>query len=495
MQLVGMETKFAKVLDSGMLGNVDLKRRRTDNGESYFSGAAGMAVPLLSALNSLPHPLVKRQKLDGPGSKCSSFSFNLGKSLQRYYLNFKNSGPPQRIMYSENGVWVDLPHDVVALIKKEMQTKTAVMEVNIDGDLFLLDFLHMIRMHLDTGVQQPIAWIDEAGSCYFPEIFTDDNFNDCSRYELGSDNDHLVTEHHGSHDLKLKLEIEISGSDIFNLKESTGESNAIAAHVKVSRKSAEGRFDAEDVISSVRENEHFVEDCEESKRMVDVPKKIVPKVEHLDADAVKKMFSRGIGSFVGGEIVALHCGSSAVAEGRRELFQKQVDIVKRLRGDANVHYAWLPFPKGAVDSAMNYGLGCHMTSNIMSSYGIGVHLIPVSCTNISETLFDVDENGMGNVLLCRVIMGTMEHVHPASKQFHPSSDDYDSGVDDRQNPKQYIVWSMNMNTHIYPEYAVSFKIPSDSKGLLNGNRMDVSGVTNCSQVVHAQVQLDSLHLT
>lgn len=58
----------------------------------------------------------------------------------------------------------------------------------------------------------------------------------------------------------------------------------------------------------------------------------------------------------------------------------------------------------------------------------------------------------------------MEVVCPGSKQFHPSSEDFDNGVDNVENPKCYVVWTMNMSTHIFPEYVVSFKFSSDSEG-------------------------------
>nr|POE97497.1 putative inactive poly [adp-ribose] polymerase sro1 [Quercus suber] len=38
-------------------------------------------------------------------------------------------------------------------------------------------------------------------------------------------------------------------------------------------------------------------------------------------------------------------------------------------------------------------------------------------------------------------------------------------VDDLQNPRIYIVWTMNMNTHIYLEFVVSFKISSKTEGV------------------------------
>lgn len=68
------------------------------------------------------------------------------------------------------------------------------------------------------------------------------------------------------------------------------------------------------------------------------------------------------------------------------------------------------------------------------------------------------------MFFCRVIMGNMELIHPGSKQFLPSSSDFDSGVDDLQEPRHYIVWNTNMNTHIYPEYVVSFKVTANAEG-------------------------------
>lgn len=56
----------------------------------------------------------------------------------------------------------------------------------------------------------------------------------------------------------------------------------------------------------------------------------------------------------------------------------------------------------------------------------------------------------------------MEPVHLGSKQCYPSCEDFDSGVDDPIDPRHYIVWNMNMNTHIYPEFVVSFKVSSTS---------------------------------
>uniref|UniRef100_A0A453IKT7 PARP catalytic domain-containing protein n=1 Tax=Aegilops tauschii subsp. strangulata TaxID=200361 RepID=A0A453IKT7_AEGTS len=75
-------------------------------------------------------------------------------------------------------------------------------------------------------------------------------------------------------------------------------------------------------------------------------------------------------------------------------------------------------------------------------------------------LANADENGEAHIVLCRVLMGRPEAIPAGSSQLHPSSDDYDSAVDNMQNPQWYVVWSKDMNTRILPEYVVSFKCPS-----------------------------------
>ena len=82
----------------------------------------------------------------------------------------------------------------------------------------------------------------------------------------------------------------------------------------------------------------------------------------------------------------------------------------------------------------------------------------------SASYSDVDENGVVHMILCRVIMGNVEVIHPGSKQFQPSNENFDSGVDNLQKPKHYVIWDMHVNTHIYPEYIVTFKMPSRARG-------------------------------
>jgi len=61
-------------------------------------------------------------------------------------------------------------------------------------------------------------------------------------------------------------------------------------------------------------------------------------------------------------------------------------------------------------------------------------------------------------------MGNMELLRPDSDQVRSNGSEYDNGVDNSQCPKYYVVWNMNMNTHIYPELVVSFKFPLEAEG-------------------------------
>lgn len=87
----------------------------------------------------------------------------------------------------------------------------------------------------------------------------------------------------------------------------------------------------------------------------------------------------------------------------------------------------------------------------------------------SVSYSDFHEDGIIRMMLCRVIMGNVEVVLPGSKQFQPSNESFDSGVDDPQNPKRYIIWDANVHKQIYAEYAVIVNVPP----MINGTFMDL----------------------
>ncbi|PHT52142.1 hypothetical protein CQW23_06604 [Capsicum baccatum] len=201
------------------------------------------------------------------------------------------------------------------------------------------------------------------------------------------------------------------------------------------------------------------------------------KWEYTNSNAVREMFLKGISSPASANIIELQRISSSFIEIRKELFQKQMEITRKHRGDAVLRYAWLPSSKGMITSIMKYGLANYGSSKTNSSYGVGVHLFPANCTDISAKYSDVDENGVQYMILCRVIMGNMELVCPESKLFHPSCEDFDNGIDSLENPKCYVVWIMNTSTHVFPEYVVSFKLSPDAEGLPPRYRDSVRQIT------------------
>lgn len=83
-------------------------------------------------------------------------------------------------------------------------------------------------------------------------------------------------------------------------------------------------------------------------------------------------------------------------------------------------------------------------------------------SSISST---VDEDGLRHLLLCRVIVGKAEEIPAGSNQFHPTSEEFDSGVDNLLSPNWFVIWPSHMNTHILPEFVVSFRTSPDIPGM------------------------------
>ncbi|KAJ4847123.1 hypothetical protein Tsubulata_024598 [Turnera subulata] len=477
-----MEARYAKVLGSSRRLLLGLKRKRASRCAASFAGATRKVSPDWPAVNSPLQKGGKRRKIDGSVGKRSSCGFLSRRSVLRCYANFMKTGVPKRLMFYQNGEWADFSQEFTALVRKDLQVKKAVVEVEWEGRGYLLDFLHMFQLDLKTGVQQPIAWIDEAGGCFFPEIYSDDD-ETCEFCDSVCGKGHVCAEH-GSHEIKLQLEIDI-GVDNSKLKECTGESNALVKHIQIAQKPTGGHYVVEVEDSCDRNSgEKMEEAIEENKEMAaNFVKGFQSGNEGLDSDTIRKFFVSGISALSKAEVVEVsRCSSKSMCT-RFELFQKQAELTEKCRGDANVQYAWLPTSKAALQTIMLYGLGHCGPSATKSRYGIGVHLSPTNCCETSANYCDIDENGVRYMVFCRVIMGNMELVQPGSQQCLPSSEDFDSGVDDLQCPKQYVVWNVNMNTHIYPEFVVSFKISSNTEEFVVGSegKHAISGVTSSSQ--------------
>ena len=366
-----MEANIGRALDRSQRAMLNLKRKRATRCAAYFTGATRSELPQSPTLNKLG----KRRKLKGCKSKCSSSGSHFRTSLLKCYLNFMKSGVPQRLMFYQNGEWTDLPKNLVEMVREDLIVKKATSEIELNGRQYVLDFLHMFKVDLKTGLQQPIAWIDEAGRCFFPETFATDDDDDESYlnrpYETGKIREPALAESCGSRDIKLQLEIEINGVGDTMFNECSGESNALVKKIHIDQIPASNPYvvDAEDSCNA--EPTVKVEYEEMEAKSLSVHESVHRK---LDCDVVKKMFLKGMDGFGSPNIIDIYPCFGSLMQSRWELFEKQVEITRKCRGNANIQYAWLPSSKEALSALTMYGLGYSGPATIKSTYGIGVHM-------------------------------------------------------------------------------------------------------------------------
>ncbi|KAL0003041.1 hypothetical protein SO802_016822 [Lithocarpus litseifolius] len=187
----------------------------------------------------------------------------------------------------------------------------------------------------------------------------------------------------------------------------------------------------------------------------------------LEHGMIMRSFLTGMGSVAKyTNVVAIHKNSlsSLTRKARLESFQLFSEAVaEKCGGNANVRLGWFGGPREEILGIVKHGFShCGRRPVNGQSYGVGVHLASTQFSIDGALSSDVDEDGLKHILLCRVIMGNMEVICPGSNQFHPSSQNFDSGVDNLLAPRRYIVWSANMNSHIFPTFVISFKVPSEN---------------------------------
>ncbi|KAM4104536.1 hypothetical protein ACJW30_06G165500 [Castanea mollissima] len=185
----------------------------------------------------------------------------------------------------------------------------------------------------------------------------------------------------------------------------------------------------------------------------------------LEHGMIMRSFLRGLGSVAKyTNVVAIHknCLSTLTRKARLESFKLFSEAVaEKCGGNANIRHGWFGGTRDEILGIVKHGFShCGRRPVNGQSYGVGVHLASTQFSIDGALSSDVDEDGLKHILLCRVIMGNMEVICPGSNQFHPSSQNFDSGVDNLLAPRRYIVWSANMNSHIFPTFVISFKVPS-----------------------------------
>lgn len=339
-------------------------------------------------------------------------------SLVRGFKNFKKSGAPSRFLSFRDGSWADVSPEVFGILRDGFMAGKTALEAADDGVSYMFDFLRMSQIDLSMGALRSIAWIDAEGQCFFPGVA-------CPR---------------------LEIEIRIDKS---------------ALTLSSEYDSLKGKRDSAD------------EHSDESSSTVSLDRPRWPGTEMLkEGDrfykAVEELFLTGMRRFALDTVITSICKcspSGLSGNSRLQAFQMQMQMVKATRGDAKVKFGWYGAPVKGIAGVMAHGFG-QPNNGLLGpdAHGVGIHLSPPHSLYTSCVLSEADGDGERHAVLCRVIMGNPERVPAGSFQFHPSSDQFDSGVDELVNPRWYIVWSTHMNSHIHPEYVVSFKASKQPQG-------------------------------
>ncbi|KAL4034034.1 hypothetical protein IC575_007153 [Cucumis melo] len=372
------------------------------------------------------------------GNPTNSSSSDSPLSLLHNYSNFKKSGLPSRFMFYFRSSWVDFPTQVLEILRTAFSDRNPAVELQIDGSKYLFDLYRMLQIDLDTGRQRSVSWIDDKGNCFFPKVFIGEETANSSPIS-GSP--------------KIEIEITVDGKS-GKRKRETMEENEVSSsneHMKV-KASKIPRVVMNDSETSVWPKTKVLNEGDSGYSLVS--NSLLPSMKKVDST-----FS----------ISAIHrCTRTGPLEkARLDVFLKQNEITAAARGVSNMVYAWYGASAKTLAGILAHGFGEPVQIPASdATHGIGVYLSPWGLPHLSSKLSEADGNGVKHMILCRVILGNMEKIEAGSRQSHPSSTEFDTGVDDPTCPKRYIVWCSNMNRHILPEYIVSFKSSSHLPGKL-----------------------------
>jgi hypothetical protein len=291
------------------------------------------------------------------------------------YRNFLASAPLKRILLRQGGKWKDFPENIVKLAQVDFRTKKSITEV---GERFVLDFVHMTFMELKSGLERPIAWIDDTGRCYLPEVFTEDQVL-YRREDRGNGNHVYVrAETNGTSEINEQFgAAESSESSNF---ESSSEEVSSAKRVRTVKSIVQKKV--MEVGENVGENEPhtLMPTAVSSQPQQD---KLGGQSRFQTVAVVQKMLLQGLSDVIGlKDIISIYRTPfvNNCREDRFDLFQKQVEVTKCLRGNANVRYGWLPCSKDDVDEMMLTGTLKVKKPIKCPPYGTGIVLAPADCS-------------------------------------------------------------------------------------------------------------------
>ncbi|OMO50880.1 hypothetical protein CCACVL1_30184 [Corchorus capsularis] len=367
---------------------------------------------------------------------------------------FDRSAAPKLIMCRENGSWVHFPAEVVEKLRVGFLDRKTMVEVLIQGSKYIFHLNLMAQFEYSTGDFRPISWIDEKGMRFFP-------VSSRAKAELGDvnhDGDNVSsTDKRNENNFKPKIENVVNNDQTSLKKRELGDEPEVSSYNRALGANVVKRQRVEEKGVAIWPNTRLARATEGLYLIVE--DHFYSGIRKFDAQAA---------------ITSIHQlereGNSFKV--RQEVFQKQVEIIKAARGTSNMVYAWYGASANTIKSVMAHGFAFPSQLPATDVYGSGMYLSPVGLPHLSANLADVDENGLKHLILCRVVLGNVEKVQAGSHQYHPTNGNFDTGSDDPNNPKWYVVWSTIANMSILPECVVSYR-----PGNMQGPRRPVPGLS------------------
>ncbi|KAH7447185.1 hypothetical protein KP509_01G095500 [Ceratopteris richardii] len=362
------------------------------------------------------------ERLSGNGSSSHRPEFRRKfwrLSFKQQFMNFESSGIPACVFYYSKGHWKEFCQDLIPSINENFEARNRSLRFVIADNVYILNFVYMLQLNIQTGFVRSIAWIDRSGQCFIPSTRIESS---CSRLLLNN----------------LYGREQVAAGEHANFYESN---------------SVPFRSD----ICSARCGLPI--NCNDVAGLRDKLDKVVENEQ--DYCFTRKMFLSGF--FLSAEDVSISgiyriSQTGICGQARLQVFNMQEEMTARMRGSANVRYAWHGASKNEVLSIVQHGFGQPTMPRKGDAFGVGIYLAPENDSRLSAMYSEVDENGEQHVILCKAIMGRVEQVLPGCQSFSPSSEDFDTGVDDLTNPRLHIIWSTHMSRHILPLFVISFKL-------------------------------------
>ncbi|GLT62987.1 hypothetical protein SLA2020_355870 [Shorea laevis] len=349
--------------------------------------------------------------------------------LLQNHRNFARSTAPSRLMYFENGDWIDFSSEVVDQLRPAFANRRAMVDVLIDGSKYLFDFMRMLQIDFKTENYCSVSWIDENGKCFFPKI----SIGKEEEFTELENNEYMESCANGNGNISHNIELVIKLDDSL-LKRKRAEFEATPPTTALPT-------------PPVTVLPVITEDVPRRPQFFEVyrwPKATILREGDKEHTLIKNYFLAG----------------------------NQIELTRAIRGAdaATTIHAWHGASEKEVATILAYGFRSPTKVPASDVYGVGVYLSPIGLPQLSASLAEADENGEKHVILCRILLGNVEKVEFGSQQDLPSRAKFDTGSDDPKNPTWHVVWSYNMNKHIFPEFVVSYKPFGNAQGQMKAAR-------------------------